>query len=180
VPDLADVRRIAADLRREPSGRDRPAVALYGTSYGAYLALLAIAAEPHGWSRCVAVAPFLSAPALHRDGPPSVRSLVDRLDGHTVADDELGPRDLLRLADRIRVPLLVVHGAQDPIIPVAHSRRLVRRLRAGGQPTDYREVPDAGHDPLVEPGGARLAAEVVAFLTGLPDRVAPVPARRTR
>ncbi|MEU9885982.1 alpha/beta hydrolase [Sphaerisporangium sp. NPDC051011] len=140
---------------------------LYGTSYGAFLAMLAAAADPAGWSRCVAVSPFVSGPRLHADGSAPIRSLLERLDGCAEVVDELGPRDLLLLAPRIRVPVLLAHGTRDEVIPVGHSRLLARRLSSAG--SVYREVPDAGHSPLNERGGSALLAEMADFLlTGDP------------
>lgn len=45
------------------------------------------------------------------------------------------------------------HGAQDPIVAVGHSRRLIAALRALGVGVAYTEFPGAGHD---------IAAEVFA------------------
>ncbi|MFI6925244.1 alpha/beta hydrolase family protein [Nonomuraea spiralis] len=166
-PDLADLLALGRALTatRRP-GAPRPM--LYGASYGAYLALLACAARADLWSRAAVVAPFLSGRALYRDGPPPVRALLDRLGGHTDIDDDLGPRDLLRLAGRLRSPLLIVHGDDDPIIPVAHSRRLYARLRLARGPMDaeltYMEVPGGGHDLQHGVRDAAVLDRVVAFL----------------
>ncbi|MEV0644276.1 alpha/beta fold hydrolase [Phytomonospora sp. NPDC050363] len=164
-PDLADVlylrRTLAADRGGAPP-------ALFGTSYGAFLALLAAAAEPDGWSRCAAVAPFLSAERLYADASSAVRSMIDRLRGRAEPTDDLGPRDLDRLAAHIAAPVFCIHGARDDVIPVAHSRRLVERLRTAGRlrpdEVHYRESAEGGHDPLNGPGGAALTTELVAFL----------------
>ncbi|MEW9551186.1 alpha/beta hydrolase family protein [Nonomuraea sp. NPDC050783] len=168
-PDLADILHLGRHLTAERGpGRARPM--LYGVSYGAYLALLAAAAEPDLWERAVVVAPFLSGPLLHQDGPVPVRNLIDRLGGREEIHDDLGPRDLLRLAGCIRVPLLVVHGEHDPVIPVTHSRRLTGRLRETGHPSvTYAEIPDAGHDPLSDLGGQATRERVLAFLRHPPQ-----------
>jgi thioredoxin 1 len=39
------------------------------------------------------------------------------------------------------IPVLVQHGAHDPLIPVQRSRDLARSLRAAGVPVTYREYP---------------------------------------
>ncbi|WP_030920209.1 alpha/beta hydrolase family protein [Streptosporangium amethystogenes] len=173
-PDLADILHLGRHLAAG-RGPDRPRPMLYGASYGGYLALLAAAAEPDLWERAVAVAPFLSGRLLYEDGPASVRNLIDRLGGcEEIHDDDLGPRDLLRLAGRIRLPLLIVHGEHDPIIPVGHSRRLRERLRRtrrpGAAPVTYLEVPGAGHDPLSDIGGHAIRGRVLGFLCGGQDR----------
>ncbi|MET7637197.1 prolyl oligopeptidase family serine peptidase [Streptomyces sp. NPDC005438] len=169
-PDLADIRALVRQLRAERASRAM-APALYGISYGAFLGLLTVAADPSSWSRCVAVAPFLSARRLYGTAGAQVRALVDRHREGPHAPtptDEWGERDLWRLSARIRTPLLLVHGADDPTVPVDQSRQLRRRLtdlgRREGTDFDYVEVPDAGHDPLREPGGAALADRVTDFL----------------
>ncbi|SEU43130.1 alpha/beta hydrolase family protein [Nonomuraea wenchangensis] len=170
-PDLADILHLGRTLAdaRGP-GRRRPM--LYGISYGAYLALLAVAAEPDLWARAAVIAPFLSGRELYRDGPPSVRALLDRLGGQVELDDDLGPRDLARLADRMRPPIMIVHGEQDPIIPVTHSRRLHSRLLAAAHPVApvYLEIPGSDHDPLVSSEGHLVADRLIDFLN---ERAAP-------
>ena len=54
-----------------------------------------------------------------------------------------------RLAPRLRElshPVLVVHGAEDPILPKAEAKRLASLLPNGR----YKEVPDRGHSLNVE------------------------------
>ncbi|MBM7790269.1 S9 family peptidase [Tenggerimyces flavus] len=156
--DLVDVLTVAAAI---VGRRGRP-VALFGASYGAFLGLLALAAKPALWDRGAVVAPFLSGSRLRSDGGRQARAIVDRFGGASVFVDESGPRDVLAVADLIRARLLIVHGAEDPIVPVTHSRQLVDRLRAGGRAPDYREVPGAGHHPLERPSTAALVSTFLA------------------
>ncbi|GII54300.1 hypothetical protein Pth03_26890 [Planotetraspora thailandica] len=179
-PDLADILHLGRTLAdaRGP-GRHRPM--LYGISYGAYLALLAAAAEPDRWARAAVVAPFLSGRKLYQDGPPSVRTLLDRLGGRVELDDALGPRDLARLAGRMRLPIMIVHGLQDSIIPVAHSRRLQAGLLAAGHPVEpvYLEIAGADHDPLASGDGHLVAGRLIDFLSeGAGPRTAGSSIRR--
>ena len=44
------------------------------------------------------------------------------------------------------VPILVFHGARDPIVSVERSRRTVAVLRAAGGTPRYTEYPHVGHD----------------------------------
>lgn len=163
-PDLADVRAVAAAVATARGDT----LGLMGASYGAFLALLALGADPERWSRAAVIGPFLSGPRLAAGAGPRVRALLDRLGGDRLYADELGPRDVLHFADRIRAPLMLVHGARDEVIPVAHARELHQRLRDAGRPVTYVEVPGAGHDPFT-PGAAeseRLLADLTGFLSG--------------
>ncbi|NEE37707.1 hypothetical protein G3M53_71445, partial [Streptomyces sp. SID7982] len=137
--------------------------------------LLAVCADPYAWARCAVIAPFLSARGLRERSSPAVRALIDRHGLGEPPDDDLGPRDVERLAHRIRVPLLALHGCDDPVVPVDETRRLRRALtRAGGPehvPHDCLDIAGAGHHPLQERGGAELTDRLVGFLTaGFPDR----------
>jgi pimeloyl-ACP methyl ester carboxylesterase len=170
-PDLADIVAIGAHLR-SGRGHDRRAPGLLGTSYGAYLGLLAAACAPDLWSGCVAVAPFLSGARLYPEAGPRVRALLDRLDGTAELDDEIGPRDLLRLAPRMRGPVMLVHGESDTVIPVGHARALATALQdQPGVTLVYREVAGAGHD-LLRPEANELISEVDRFLSGTPTPAA--------
>jgi pimeloyl-ACP methyl ester carboxylesterase len=145
--DLADVRALAGCvLAGRDAGAQRPA--LFGSSYGAFLALLAAAADPDSWSACAVVAPFRSAATLYREADRPTRNLIDRLSGLVDANDDLGPRDLDLLAHRIRARTLVVHGALDETIPVGQSRVLVDRLVASGCDVTYHELANRGHNAI--------------------------------
>ena len=48
-------------------------------------------------------------------------------------------------ADRIRVPLMVVQGRNDPRVPVTESIQMVKAVRAAGGTCAYLEAADEGH-----------------------------------
>ncbi|MFJ7086808.1 alpha/beta fold hydrolase [Streptomyces griseus] len=174
VPDLADIRSLVRTLTEQRPPDAEPPV-LLGTSYGGFLALLAVCADPYAWARCAVIAPFLSARGLRERSSPAVRALIDRHGLGEPPDDDLGPRDVERLAHRIRVPLLALHGSDDPVVPVDETHRLRQALaRAGGPervPHDCLDIAGAGHHPLQERGGAGLTDRLVSFLTArAPDR----------
>ena len=75
--------------------------------------------------------------------------------------DETGSLEPLR-----RVPVLVLTGDKDKMIPAQHSELLVEHLGGPGDRVDHVVVPDAGHlVPLEKP------AEVTAALGRLLRRV---------
>ncbi len=47
--------------------------------------------------------------------------------------------------DRIRIPLQVHQGANDPRVPRAQSDGLVKRMRELGHTVEYFVYPDEGH-----------------------------------
>jgi dipeptidyl aminopeptidase/acylaminoacyl peptidase len=141
---------------------------ILGTSYGAFLALLAAAAEPALWSACAAISPFCSAGSLYDVASGSVRSFLRRLGALDLIEDELGPRDLDRLAGRITARLLIAHGTGDEKIPVSQPRRIVAALEQAGRPRGadfaYHELP-GGHDLIRDAPAGQLSRRLVSFLT---------------
>ena len=61
-------------------------------------------------------------------------------------------RDLSPLfkADRITTPLLVLHGANDPRVPVHEAEQIVAAVRARGRPAELLLFADEGHFMLRE------------------------------
>ncbi len=58
---------------------------------------------------------------------------------HTAADQ------LLRRGRGRDLPILLVHGEQDPIFPIAFARQTQQLLSGLGYPITFREIPDWGH-----------------------------------
>jgi dipeptidyl aminopeptidase/acylaminoacyl peptidase len=86
---------------------------------------------------------------------------------------------------RIRVPVLLVHGSDDAVIPVAHLRRLERVPTGAGQPAETLEIPGGQHSWLYEfPQYRRTVAAFLARSVGgldpaaAADRAEAVDARR--
>ena len=47
--------------------------------------------------------------------------------------------------DKIKTPLLVVQGANDPRVKKEESDHVVEKLRSLGKPVEYIVFPDEGH-----------------------------------
>ncbi len=146
-PDLDDILAIARAVRSDrASSAARPIV--LGSSYGGFLALLAIAADPFLWGACVALAPFLSGPRLYPEAGEATRRLIDRLGGLSVPLVDGKARDVFERCGEIEAPVLLVHGSDDDVVPIGQSRLLHQRLVGLGHPsTQFLEIPGEGHDP---------------------------------
>ncbi|MEV4534226.1 S9 family peptidase [Asanoa sp. NPDC049518] len=142
-------------------GVDRERMAIWGVSYGGFMAQWAIAhtsrfacaVSENGISDFVAAwrSPFWDLPM--GGAPWTSPRYVDR--------------SPLMKADRIRTPLLLVHAEHDQVCPVAQSEQLHAALRALGRDVELVRIPGEGH--LMNLHGrpshrARRAAAVDAFL----------------
>jgi alpha-beta hydrolase superfamily lysophospholipase len=82
------------------------------------------------------------------------------------------PRDRFPNLKTIRtlpLPLLVIHGENDEVIPPSHGRKLVEA--SPGADKAFSLVPDAGHNDLFEIAGDSIIGQVADFA----DRVARQP-----
>ena len=50
----------------------------------------------------------------------------------------------LYMAEYVRAPVLFVHGAEDTLLPLEESERMVERLKASGDTTELLVVPGGG------------------------------------
>jgi dipeptidyl aminopeptidase/acylaminoacyl peptidase len=56
--------------------------------------------------------------------------------------EEISP---INKVERIRAPLLVIHGANDPRVPITEAEQMVARLRALGRTVEFLRLEDEGH-----------------------------------
>jgi hypothetical protein len=71
------------------------------------------------------------------------------------------PYDNLGKIDQVRVPVLIVHGSDDEIIPVAMGRRL---FAAANSPKDLYIIPGAHHNDTYVVGGRTYFERLRAFI----------------
>ena len=57
----------------------------------------------------------------------------------------LNARSPLFSAHKIKIPLLIAQGANDPRVKQAESEMIVQALRENGKPVEYLLFPDEGH-----------------------------------
>ena len=66
--------------------------------------------------------------------------------------------------DRIQAPLLVIHGANDPRVPVGEAEQIVERLKGLGRQVEYLRFEDEGHGIAKIPNRVRAYTVMADFL----------------
>ncbi len=61
---------------------------------------------------------------------------------------------------RLKMPVLILHGEQDSVVPEAETAALVRK---GGAHVSYRSMPGAAHNALYKPANAADWQPILAF-----------------
>src|SRR5262249_8990806 len=88
----------------------------------------------------------------------------------------LRSRSPLFLADKIKIPLLIAQGANDPRVKQAESEQIVAAIRKTGKPVEYMLFPDEGHGFAGPENRLKFYAAAEAFLAKYlhTDRAEPV------
>lgn len=146
--DLADV-VAAGDWMRAQDWVADDKVAVMGRSYGGFLALAALAFRPDAFEAGIDIFGVSNWQRTLTSIPPwweSLRVALYEEMGDPATDSERHRRiSPLFHADRIRRPLLVVQGANDPRVLQAESDDIVAAVRKTGTPVRYLLFPDEGH-----------------------------------
>jgi dipeptidyl aminopeptidase/acylaminoacyl peptidase len=78
--------------------------------------------------------------------------------------DLLWSRSPLSRVDRIRIPMLIAQGANDPRVKQAESEQIVAAMRDKGIPHEYLLFPDEGHGFAKPENRLRFYAAAERFL----------------
>jgi len=147
---------------------DPERVVIMGGSYGGYATLAGVTFTPDLY--CCGVDFFgpSNLVTFRESVPPYWRpadAMMDIRVGNLEEEAEmLQERSPLNHVDSIRVPMLVVQGANDPRVVKEESDQMVRALRESGNAVTYVVYEDEGHGFAREPNRLDFAGRVEQFL----------------
>lgn len=133
-------------------------LAVMGASYGGYMTLSALVHAPEYWAcGCDIVGmsdleTFLENTADYRRAHRSSEYGTLEHDRETLR--RVSP---IHKIEQIKAPLMVIHGANDPRVPVTEAEQIVERLREQGNEVQYLRYENEGH------GLARLENRIDAY-----------------
>ena len=130
---------------------DPKKIGIMGGSYGGYATLAGVAFTPDVYAAAVSIVGPSNLITLLESIPPyweQIRKLFYERMGDPNTPE--GKAQLLRqspltAASKIKTPLLVVQGANDPRVNKRESDQIVIALRDRGFPVEYIVAPDEGH-----------------------------------
>jgi dipeptidyl aminopeptidase/acylaminoacyl peptidase len=175
--DLID----AVDWAVQKRIADPKRVAIMGGSYGGYATLVGLTFTPEKFVCGVDIVGPSNLLTLLNSIPPYWQPIVElfaKRAGDPRTEDGrrlLNERSPLTRADRIRRPLLIGQGANDPRVKQAESDQIVAAMKAGNIPVTYLLYPDEGHGFGRPENFLSFTAAADAFLAAhLGGRVEPV------
>jgi dipeptidyl aminopeptidase/acylaminoacyl peptidase len=144
LDSVADLGAIHAWL---PSvGLDQARSALWGGSYGGYMVLAGVSMQPRLWAAGVDIVGISSLVTFLENTSEYRRAVREREYG-TLADDRefLVKASPITYLDDIVAPLFVIHGANDPRVPLSEAEQIKAALDAKGVACELRVYDDEGH-----------------------------------
>ncbi len=139
---------------------DASRVAVMGGSYGGYLTMAGVTRLPAAFRSGVAFVGVANWVTALEGASPQLKA-SDRIEYGDIDDPadreffaQISP---LTHVKNVRVPVMVLHGANDPRDPVTESDQFVRGIREIGGEVEYLRFPDEGH------GIRKLANRIIAY-----------------
>ena len=128
---------------------DSERIAIYGASYGGYATLAGLAFTPDLYACGVDYVGVSSLFTFMESMPPYwelYRSMMYEMVGHPEKDKELlASSSPLLHVDKIKVPLFIAQGANDPRVVKSESDQIVEALKSEGIEVPYMVKEDEGH-----------------------------------
>ena len=127
-------------------GADAKRIAVMGGSYGGYMTMAAITLYPDLWAAAVNTVgivnweTFLQNTSGYRRRQREVE--YGRLDRDIEFLRRISP---IRKIDRIKTPLFVIHGKNDPRVPYTEAEQVVDAIKKRNAIVEYKLYDDEGH-----------------------------------
>jgi len=161
VADLAQ----AVDWLVENGNANRDAIAVMGGSYGGFMVLAAVTHYPSLWAAGVDIVGIANLRTFMENTSPYRRHLRECEYGSVENDgtffDEISP---IHHVNQITAPMIVIHGANDPRVPIGEAEQMVAALESRNHPVEYLRFEDEGHGVVKLPNRIVAYGQIAHFL----------------
>jgi dipeptidyl aminopeptidase/acylaminoacyl peptidase len=164
MDSVADLKAVVDFIRQDP-GLDETRIAIYGGSYGGFMVLSGITQYPDLFRAAIDIVGISNLETFLENTSEYRRALRESEYGYLATDREfLRKFSPIHYVDRIQAALFVVHGANDPRVPLGEAEQMVEALRAKGHPVVFRVFADEGHGLAKKSNRLIAYPEMIAFL----------------
>lgn len=154
---------------------DPERLVLTGGSWGGYLTLLGLGTQPEVWAVGVAAVPVADYVTSYYDQMEALRAVDRTLFGGSPEEvpERWAASSPITYVDRVRAPVYVSAGVNDPRCPIRQIDNYVSRLAERGVPHELYRY-EAGHGSLVVEERIKQVAQEIRFAReNLPQRREP-------
>jgi dipeptidyl aminopeptidase/acylaminoacyl peptidase len=157
MDSVADLAHAARWLKEQPDV-DGDRVVVYGGSYGGFMVLSALSTYPDLWAAGVDIVGISNFVTFLENTSDYRRAHREAEYGSLEVDraflESISP---IHHIDQMTAPLFVIHGANDPRVPLSEAKQLVDALAERGVSVESLVFDDEGH------GLAKLKNKLVAY-----------------
>ena len=141
---------------------------VYGGSYGGYMVLACLTEQPDIWAGGIDVVGISNFVSFLENTGPWRRALRESEYGSLAQDREfLEKISPLNHVDKIRAPLMIIQGANDPRVPASEAEQIYKALTDRGMDVELHLYEDEGHGIVKLKNQLDVYPKMVKFL----DRV---------
>ncbi|GAB4563273.1 MAG: S9 family peptidase [Anaerolineae bacterium] len=145
MDSVADLKHAVLWLHERPEINPKR-IAIYGRSYGGFMVLAALTEYPELFAAGIDVVGIANWVTFLEHTSPWRRAHREKEYGslahHRDVLERISP---IHKADRIRAPLMVIAGDNDPRVPLSESEQIAERVRANGGVVEFLHYADEGH-----------------------------------
>ena len=138
-------------------------IGVFGGSYGGFMVMAAITEAPDLFGAACDYVGIVNFETFLKNTKDYRRHLREAEYGPLSDPEFLRGISPIHKVDRIRTPLLVVHGRNDPRVPVGEARQIVAALRERGGVVESVIFEDEGHGVRKQPNRIRFYEALVSF-----------------
>lgn len=161
LTELEDIKAVR-DWAVSSGLADPEKLVLTGGSWGGFLTLLGLGTQPDDWSVGIAAVPVADYVAAYEDEMEALQAFDRSLFGGSPDEvpDRYRESSPITYVSKVRAPVLVLAGENDPRCPIRQIDNYLKRLDELGHPHEVYRY-DAGHGSLVvEERIRQMAAEI--------------------
>jgi dipeptidyl aminopeptidase/acylaminoacyl peptidase len=157
IKDCVDflVRQRIADPKR---------IGIMGGSYGGYMTLAGLTEYPDLFAAGADLFGIVNFETFFAQTEPWMAAISTVEYGDPVTQKDLLARlSPIHKLDRVKAPLLVLHGANDTNVPLVEAKQVEEELKKRGVPVQSVIFPDEGHGFRKTPNRVRSVVEIVRW-----------------
>lgn len=137
-------------------------ICIAGASYGGYAALMAAVKHPKTYKCAVSFAGVTDIELIVSNARRFTNSAIVKKQFGTDSD-KLEAVSPVNFAEKIEIPILLIHGADDRVVLVNHSREMAEELEEHNKKFKYIELEDGNHHLSVQSHRIETLENMVNF-----------------